>query len=161
MRSTLLFSAFLICAGQNLAFAQPLVCPVSTAATANISSKEVASLVAIENPVDRAAMLSHIVAKLRDGGMVSSGIVENLVSAYCPLVAANKSWSDQQKKANVRSFASEAVRAAYAFEDASEIILDVALPPDVVNIINKKALQDHVTVQDWAATAVRNAAKAP
>jgi hypothetical protein len=144
-----------------VSFAQPLVCPASTAATVSISPNEVTPLVAIENPIDRAAMLSSIVVKMRDRGMVSSGIVDSLVSAYCPLVAANTSWSDQQKSANVRSFATQAVRAAYAFGDASEIILDVALPPDVVGTINEKANQDRVTAQEWAAMAVKNAAKAP
>jgi hypothetical protein len=161
MRSTLLFSAFLIVGGQNISFAQSLVCPASTAATFTISPNELTPLVAIENPIDRAATLSIIVAKMCDRGIVSSGIVDSLVSAYCPLVAANTSRSDKQKIANVRSFAAQTVRAAYAFEDANEIILDVALPPDVVSTITEKANQDRVTAQEWAATALKDAAKAP
>jgi hypothetical protein len=161
MRLMLLFSAFLIVGGQDISFAQPLVCPASTAPTVTISPNELTPLVAIENPMTGAAMLSSIVAKMRDRGMVSSSIVDSLVSAYCPLVAANTSRSDKQKIANVRSFAAQTVRAAYAFEDANEIILDVALPPDVVSTITEKANQDRVTAQEWAATALKDAAKAP
>ncbi len=143
------------------ALAKPLSCPTLAPATAAVPASEIGPLAATENAVDRAAMLSRVVATLRDRGVVASGIVDSLISAYCPLVAANASWSDQQKAARVRGFASAAVRAAYAFDSAEEIILDVAVAPAVANIVGERAAKDGVTPQEWAATAVVNATKAP
>ena len=161
MRHALFLSALIVFGGQSAVIAKPLACPPSSSATATIQNSEIAPLASVGNPVDRAAMLGRIVATMRDRGTTPSVIIDGLVSTYCPLIAANASLNDQQKAANIRSFAAQAARTAYAFENAEEIILDVAVPPSIANTINDKAKLDRVTPQEWAATAVINAAKAP
>lgn len=160
MRHALFLSTLLVIGGQSAVIAKPLVCPSSTPATAVVQKGELAPLVGVDNPVDRAAMLGRIVATMRDRGVTPSAIIDSLVSSYCPMLAADTALSDDQKAANIRSFAAQAARAAYAFENAEEIILDVAIPPSIANTVNSKAKMDRVTPEAWAATAVINAAKA-
>lgn len=161
MRIAVVLSALFLVAGQGVAFAKTLTCPTIAPATVAIAANDIKSLAAVGNPVDRAAILGRVVATLRDRGMIASGIVDSLISAYCPLVAANSSLSDPQKVSDMRRFAAEAVRAAYAFDSAESIIIDISVPPSVATAIGERAAQDRVTPQEWAATAVINAVKAP
>jgi hypothetical protein len=60
----------------------------------------------------------------------------------------------------VRQFASQVARAVYAPDAAQEIILDVALSPDVANTVNDKAKADKISPQEWAAKAIAGYLKA-
>ena len=153
-------AALVLLAAQDPLLAKPLVCPNNPAAANTISAEDLKSLTASGNSIDRAAALSRIVATLRDRGMAAGSIVNNLISAYCPIVAANTALNDRQKAMTVRSFASQTSRAAYAPEEADEIILDVPLPPAIANAVNDKARAARMSPQDWAAKAIVNDVKA-
>ena len=131
MRFAVAVSALIVVGGSGLASAKPLACPTVAPATTVVSASEIAPLAKVTNSVDRAAMLARVVATMRDKGMAPSAIVDSLIASYCPAIAADTSLNDQQKTANVRSFAGQAARAAYAFESADEIILDVSIPSAV------------------------------
>jgi hypothetical protein len=147
-------AALVLITAQDPLFAKPLLCPNNPAAANAISPEDLKSLTAAVNSIDRAAALNRIVATLHDRGMAAGNIVDTLVSAYCPTVAANSSFNDQQKATTVRSFASQAARAVYAPEEAEEIILDVVLPPAIANAINDKAKAARISPQDWAAKTI-------
>lgn len=159
MRLKLILSVMLVVGGHSISLANVLDCPSGAPASVAGQSNEIATLAATSNLVERAPIVRRIVSTLRDRGMVPVGIVDSLVPGYCSAIAANTSLSTQQKIANVRAFAAQVVRAAYGFENAEEIILDVALPPAVVSVINQKAKESRMTAEEWAATAVINAAK--
>jgi hypothetical protein len=153
-------AALVLIAAQHPLLAKPLVCPDNPAAANALSPADLKSLAASGNSIDRAAALNRIVATLRDRGMAAGSIVDTLISAYCPAVAANASLDDRQKTMTVRSFASQAARAVYAPEEADEIILDVPLPPAIANAVNDKAKAARMSPQDWAAKAIVNDLKA-
>ncbi len=156
LRFAFAVAALGLIAAPSPSLAKPLVCPNNTAAANAISAEDLTSLAAAGNSVDRAAALDRVVATLRDRGLSQASIVDTLVSAYCPAVAANAALNDQQKTRTVRSFASQAARAVYAPDDADEIILDVPLPPAVANAINEKARAERLSPQEWAAKAMMN-----
>ncbi|ARP98611.1 hypothetical protein [Pseudorhodoplanes sinuspersici] len=149
-------AALVLIAAQDRLLAKPLACPNNPAAANTISAEDLKSLAASGNSIDRAAALDRIVATLRDRGMSAGNIVDNLVSAYCPIVAANAALDDRQKATTVRSFASQASRAVYAPEEADEIILDVPLPPAAAKAINDKAKAERMSPQEWAAKIIIN-----
>ena len=145
----------LLCAGQNDAAAKPLACP-TISAEKSIPAEDIKPLFAQGSAVERTAILNRIVTSLRDRGMNAGSIVDNLISAYCPAIAANTALNDQQKTATVRQFAAQVARAVYTPDGAEEIILDVPLPPAVANALNAKAQAERLSPQDWAARAIAN-----
>ena len=147
--------ALCLCAGQNHAAAGPLVCPTGAAAQ-SIPTEQLKPLFAEGSIVERTAGLNRIVTALRDRGMNAGAIVDNLISAYCPVVAANAALNDRQKTMTVRQFAAQVARAVYTPDSADEIILDVPLPPAIANALNGKAQAERISPQEWAARAIAN-----
>ncbi|MFG1479762.1 hypothetical protein V5F53_14030 [Xanthobacter sp. V4C-4] len=123
-------------------------------------SAEVAALLAGGDPLDNPSVLNAAVDKLRASGLRPALIIDGLVSAYCPTVAANGSLSDAQKTVRMQAFAARTVRLVYALESVDSIILDVPLPPSVVDAVSAKARAANVTQQDWLAGVVTTAAGA-
>lgn len=150
--------ALCLCAGQHHATARPLVCPTG-AAVQTIPAEDLKPLFAEGSIVERTASLNRMVTVLRDRGMNAGGIVDNLISAYCPVVAANATLNDQQKTMAVRQFAAQVARAVYTPDGADEIILDVPLSPDVANLVNIKAEAEGFSPQEWAAKTIANGLK--
>lgn len=154
--ATLAFAALVLAAAQSSA--KPLICPNNPDAAKAIPATDLAQLTA--DDLDRSAKLNRVVTVLRDRGMNSGNIVDNLISAYCPVVAANAALNDQQKTMAVRSFAAQAARAVYTPDGADAIIIDVPLAPDVANAVNSKAKAERMSPQDWAAKTIANDIKA-
>lgn len=121
-------------------------------------SAEVAALLSGGDPIDNPAVLNAAVGKLSASGLRPALIIDGLVSAYCPTVAANAALTDAQKTVRMQAFAARTVRLVYALESADAIILDVPLPPTVVDAVNAKARAANVTQQDWLAGVVTTAA---
>ncbi len=158
LRSAIALAALVLITAQTPLAAKPLVCPNNAAAAKAIPADDLASLTA--DAFDRSAKINRVVTILRDRGMNSASIVDNLISAYCPVVAANAVLNDQQKTTAVRSFAAQVARAVYTSDSAEEIILDVALPADIANAVNSKAQAARMSPQEWAARAIANEIKA-
>ncbi|MDQ0505243.1 hypothetical protein [Xanthobacter agilis] len=121
---------------------------------------EVAALLAAGDPLDKPQVLNAAVDQLRASGLRPALIIDGLVSAYCPSVAANASYTDAQKVARMQAFAARTVRLVYSLESADKIFLDVALPSSVVDAVNAKASAGGVSQQDWLAGVVTTAAQA-
>ncbi|MFG1403536.1 hypothetical protein [Xanthobacter sediminis] len=123
-------------------------------------SAEVAALLAAGDPLDQPNVLNAAVDKLKASGLRPALIIDGLVSAYCPVVAENASYTDAQKTARMQAFAARTVRLVYSLETADKIFLDVGLPPAVVDAVNAKARAGGVSQQEWLAGVVTTAADA-
>jgi hypothetical protein len=107
------------------------------------------------------AALPDIVSSLRQHGLTSGIIVDSLVSTYCPLVAGDAALSEAQKSSAIQRFAASVRNVVYAYSGADQIILDVTLPTAVVTAAQAKAKAAGVSVEDWIAKLVDQAAGAP
>lgn len=113
------------------------------------------------DPLNEPDALNAAVDKLRKAGASPALVIDNLISAYCPVVAANTSLTNQQKTTRVQRFASIVAPLVYSVESAEEIILNVAVSPSVVDAVNAKASALKMTPEEWAAGVVTRAASAP
>ncbi len=68
--------------------------------------------------------------------------------------------SDDQKRAQVRRFASRIVRVVYALDSADAVILDVPFRPSVIDAINAKAAAERISPEAWVANAIDRDLKA-
>jgi hypothetical protein len=116
--------------------------------------RDIETLLPVGDAFDQPAKLNAAVDALRQQGLSEVLIVDNLIDAYCPVVAANSALSDAQKTARMRRFAGRVVRFAYRFESADAIILDVPFPPQAVDAINAQAQAAGTTAEAWVAQIV-------
>lgn len=159
-KTAILLAAFYALLDQSPVAAKPLVCPEHPVASSSSQVPELAAIVKSGDALDNVTQLNAAVATLRARGVSPAIIIDNLISAYCPVVAGNASLTDQQKTAKVRRFASQIVRVVYALDSAEEVILDVPFRPDVVNAINAKASAARVSPEEWVANAISSDLKA-
>lgn len=116
--------------------------------------QDITSLLPVSDPLDHPASLNAAVDKLRSQGLSKTLIIDNLIGAYCALVAKDTLLNDAQKTARMQNFSLQATRAVYAIEIADRIFLDVPLRPDVVDAVNAKARAAGISPQDWVAQAI-------
>ncbi len=140
--------------------AAPFVCPAKVVGADASQVPQITSVMPAGDALDDVAKLNAAVATLRERGISSGIIIDNLISAYCPVVAANASMNDQQKTAQVRRFAAKVVRIVYALDSAEDIILDVPFQPGVMNVINSRASAERLAPEQWVANAVGSYLKA-
>lgn len=107
-----------------------------------------------DDPLDHPAELNAAVDTLRTQGMSRTLIIDNLIAAYCPIVAANSSLADPQKVSRVQSFAARITRIVYAIEDTDEIVLDIPFAPDTVDAIRAKAHASGITAEAWIVETI-------
>jgi hypothetical protein len=149
-----LVSMLVLLGEQPVSSAAPLVCPVKSIAADPAQVAQITSVIPAGDALDDVAKLNAIVSTLRTMGIGSAIIIDNLISAYCPVVAANAALNDQQKTAQMRRFASKIVRIVYGLDSGDDIILDVPFKPDVMNAINSRATAERLAPEDWVANAV-------
>jgi hypothetical protein len=116
--------------------------------------RDVDALIPVGDDLDQPAKLNAAVDTLRAQGMPEASIINNLIAAYCPTVAADQALSDRQKTAQMRRFAGRVTRVIYSLESADEIILDVPFSPAAVDAINAKAQAAGTTAEAWVARTV-------
>lgn len=119
--------------------------------------RDITALLPVSDPLDHPASLNAAVDTLRSQGLSKTLIIDNLIGAYCALLAKDTALADAQKTARLRSFSLQATRAVYAIEIADRIILDVPLMPDVVDAVSARARAAGLTPQDWIAQAIAKA----
>lgn len=107
--------------------------------------------------LDKVEALNTAVATLRGEGVNPILIIDGLIAAYCPTVAALPQLTDAQKNMRVTRFAARVTRTVYALDSADMVILDVSLPPAVVDSINAKASAAGISSEDWIRGAVDKA----
>ena len=156
MRGTIaLFVAMLlVLTGQSPLMAGPFVCPAKVVGASSSQEQQIASVIPSGDALDDVAKLNVAVAALRSQGISSGIIIDNLISAYCPGVAANASLNDQQKTTQVRRFSAKIIRVVYGLDSGDDIILDVPFQPDVIDVINSKASAERLAPEQWVANAI-------
>jgi hypothetical protein len=115
---------------------------------------------------DRTAMadvgrLTTTIDVLRREGLPKSGIIDDIIGAYCPMVAQEGSLSDTEKTVNVRRFSGQITHLVYSLESGLDIIINVPFTPDVVDAINAKARKQGLSGPAWIAMTVENALQLP
>ena len=120
---------------------------------------DIRSLLSGVDLLDDPDRLNLAVDKLRQEGLNETLIIDNLVGAYCPIVAMNSALSDAQKATQVRRFASKIIPIVYMIEDTENVILDVPFSPTVVDAIKAKAKEAGVAPEKWISDIVSNALK--
>lgn len=143
-------------------FAEPakaaFECPYGIVATVPIKKEEIARLLPPGNAIDDPDRLNANVDALRQAGISQNQIVDHLIGAYCPTVAAERGLSDAQKTAKVRLYAARITALIYQTENEFAIIVDVPLKPGIVDIVDAKAKSSGLTTQEWLSQTIERAA---
>lgn len=100
------------------------------------------------------AKLDAAIDQLKNDNDSVLQVVNGVIAAYCPLVDAEQGKTDAQKTKEVQNFGLTVTRQAFSLASEEEIILDVALTPDVVEAINSKAKIANVSPQEWVADTI-------
>lgn len=155
---TLAAAAFVVAigAGQALA-AGPFECPTKPLEAAQAA--KIRALLPAGDAYAQVEKLNAAVAALKAEGASPVLVIDNLIAAYCPLIAAQPGLSDAQKSALVSRFAGRITRTVFGLDGADQIILDVAFPPAVVDAINAKAQAAGVSPEAWIQSTVTTALK--
>lgn len=90
-------------------------------------------------------------------------IVDRLMGAYCPLVAADSTLSDKQKTDRVLRFAQLVTGLAYRSSDPDEVgvLVQTALTPGLLSQVDKAAGRAGLSRDEWIERAIRQKLAAP
>ncbi len=132
--------------------ASPFECPTEQLEGAPLA--EVKALLPTGDAYDHIDQLNTAVTALKTAGVSPAVVIDRLIASYCPMVVAEPGLTDAQKSAKVTRFASRIARTVYSLDGADAIILDVALPPAMVEAINAKAKAAGVSPDAWIQSAV-------
>ncbi|MGU3496164.1 hypothetical protein ACLBXM_19150 [Xanthobacteraceae bacterium A53D] len=159
IRPHLLFAATVLLAASAAAPASAagFTCPTRTLDEAGAAAVKAA--LPAGDALEQPQALNGAVEALRARGISAPLIMDGMISAYCQTVAGQPGLSDAQKTAQVRGFATRAVRAVYALDSADAIILDVTVPPSVATAIGGKAKAAGLTPAEWMRGTLEAAAK--
>ena len=136
------------------------VCPVKSVGANAAQNKAIAGVIPKGDAFADVTRLNTAVTALRAKGISNAIVIDSLISSYCPAVARDTALSDDQKRAQVRRFASRLVRVVYALDSADAVILDVPFRPGVVDQINAKAAAERIAPETWVANAIDRELKA-
>ena len=150
-----------------LAFADPepvaaagFECDRRVAADEPAGVHDIRSVLPIGDALDDPTQLNQAIDTLRKQGVSRTLIVDNLIGAYCPVVAKNTALSDPQKVTRMQQFAGTITRLVYRVENETEIIFNVPFPPAVSDQIQAKAGAAKTTAEVWIADTIETTLKA-
>lgn len=115
---------------------------------------KIAAMLPTGDAFDNRTALATAVTSLHAEGVSLPLIVNNLISGYCPTVAARTDLSDAEKTKNVNQFAVQITRTVYQLESADGIILEVIFPTLIMDSIKEKAKEAGVSAADWVQSVV-------
>ena len=147
--------------GPAVALTSRFECPLKIDGATPAKAAEIARLLPVGDALDDPSRLNASIDTLRGLGLSPTLIIAHLIAAYCPVVAQNGSLSDADKTARVMRFARRITLLVYGEEQASEIILDIALKPDVVDEVNERARSDGQSAEQWIADVVKASVARP
>jgi hypothetical protein len=101
--------------------------------------------------------LTATIDVLRRQGLPKSRIIDQLIGAYCSIVAQERSLTDAEKTAGVQHFSGQITQLVYSLESGLDVIINVPFTPDVVDAINAKARKQGLTGPAWISMTVENA----
>ncbi len=138
--------------GIGAAQADGFICPVAQVPAAQ--SEAVTQLLPDLQSFRDQAKLDAAIDKLKNDGDGVVQVVNSMIATYCPLVASEQGKTDAQKTRDVQNFGLTVTRQAFSLASEEEIILDIALTPDVVEVINNKAKAANTSPQEWVADKI-------
>ena len=137
--------------------AAPLTCPAPAGPTAIKDPSSLRDLYAGATDATAGNRLNELMATFRATGTKPAFIVNDLVSAYCPLVAADTSLSDKQKVDRVRRFARRVIGLAYAPLDPDEVdvLVDIPVAPSILSQVDQAAAGAGMSRDTWIVQAIK------
>ena len=147
----------------GLANAAAFTCPDNTASDAPKTPSPLNNLYSGANDITASNRLSELMTDLRTSGMKPALVVDHLVGAYCPLVAADSSLSDKQKADRVRRFARQVTGVAYGPSDQDEVdvLVEVPLMPALLGQIDQAAARAGISRDAWIERAIKQLLTVP
>lgn len=130
-------------------------CPRTIDGSTATEAAEIARLLPVGNAMDDPSRLNESIDTLRRFGLSKTLIIDHLIAAYCPVVAQNGALSVGDKTARVRRFARRITLLVYSEEQVSDIIIDIALQPDVVDRVNERARKAGQSPETWIADTIK------
>lgn len=108
--------------------------------------------------------VNEIIARVRtaEPGISNGDLSDELVAAYCPVLAKDAALSFDQKQARLSAFLSSVTNILSAGQTPTgdKVLLQVGMPQSVVNDVEAAARAAKETRDDWIAKALEAAAKA-
>lgn len=143
--------------------AASFTCPDTSASGMAGKASSLDGLYAGATDADASKRLGELMTDLRKSGLKPSMIVDHLVGAYCPLVAADTSLSDEQKTNRVRDFAQQVTGLAYmpSQTDEVDVLVPTSLPPDLLTQVDQAAKRSGISRDEWITQAIRRQLTAP
>ena len=137
--------------------AATFTCPDTMAADRPGAASSLSELYAGADDITARDQLGELMADLRKSGMKPVLIVDHLIGAYCPLVAADTILSDKQKADRVRQFARLVTGLAYVPSDLDEvdILVQTALPPDLLSQVDQAAGRAGLSRDEWIERSIK------
>jgi hypothetical protein len=143
--------------------AATLTCPDATASDMPRTAPAVSDLYSGASDLTASNRLGELVTDLRKSGMKPALIVDHLIGAYCPLVAADDTLSDKQKADRVRQFARQVTGLAYVPPDPEEVdvLVSVPLPPTLLGQVDQAAGRAGISRDAWIERAIKQQLTVP
>ena len=143
--------------------AAAFTCPDTTAPDMRGPAPSLTDLYSGANDVTASKRLGELMADLRKSGMKPALMVDHLIGAYCPLVAADDTLSDKQKVERVRRFAQLVTGLAYVAPDPDEVdvLVQTALAPALLSQIDQAASRAGLSREEWIERAIERQLTAP
>jgi hypothetical protein len=143
--------------------AAAFTCPDASGAAILGAAPSLAEFYSGANDVTASKRLGELMADLRKSGLKPSLIVDHLVGAYCPLVAADSSLSDSQKTDRVRRFAQQVTGLAYMplQQDEVDVLVQTTLAPELLTQVDQAASRGGVSRDEWIEQAIKRQLAAP
>jgi hypothetical protein len=138
-------------------------CPGTIAAAMPGTAPSLPDLYSGSDDVAAGNRLGELMAALRKSGMKPALIVDQLIGAYCPLVAADDTLSDKQKTDLVRRFASVVTGLAYGPADPDEVdvLVQTTLAPSLLSQVDQAAGRAGISRDEWIERAIRQQLTSP
>jgi hypothetical protein len=145
-------SAFLAPAG-----AAGFTCPDTIATVMPGTAPSLPDLYSGADDITAGNRLGELMADLRKSGMKPALIVDHLIGAYCPLVAADSTLSDAQKTDRVLRFAHAVTGLAYRLSDPDEVdvLVQTALTPGLLSQVDQAAGRAGISRDEWIERAIK------
>jgi hypothetical protein len=136
--------------------AAPLTCPYVTGSTTANGPSALKALFSGATDSTASTRLNELITVALQSGIKPLEIVNELVSGYCPLVAADPSLSDKQKVDRVRRFARQVTGLAYTPSDSDEVevLVDIPVAPSVLNQVDQAAFRAGMSRDAWIERAI-------
>jgi len=138
-------------------------CPDSIAAAMPGTAPSLLDLYSGADDVTAGNRLEELMVDLRKSGMKPALIVDRLIGAYCPLVAADDNLSDKQKTDRVRRFAHVVTALAYEPSDPDEVevLVQTTLTPGLLSQVDQAAGRAGISRDEWIERAITQQLTAP